>query len=280
MELSARLSKSLPFRDKSVKTLQYASRFLLGVYCGNLKPRSKALLQTLIGQCSQGRKVFRLLKSVNALQSIVAKSGAVFDDNEEVLKLLGIESGECDTAVGLKQLAKHFEMLELVFIAVYFGFDNVLFLGRSTIIPREIYGPQAKKWEKATFGVWLLNDLSCFVKLVLRISAANVEIHSARRAILDRGGSDSGKDSGDEVEEEYTLLHALYTVRSGLLTQLFKNLCDMGVSSGNLMLSSKGTATETWLSRNTPVVRLLANDTSIGLLGVLSSLTDISTMLR
>ena len=65
------LLKKLLFPDKSVKTLQYCCRFLIGYYGASLKPKSRAVLATVVNQCSQGRKVFRLLKSVNMLQSLV-----------------------------------------------------------------------------------------------------------------------------------------------------------------------------------------------------------------
>lgn len=309
--VGAKLSKSLPFRDKSVKTLQYACRFLLGVYSGNMSQKSAAVLQTVVGQCSQGRKVFRLLKSVNMLQSLVAKSGEVVENGDEVRKLLGIDEGEANSVVGYRQLAKYFEYLELIFIGIYFGFDNILFLGRSTIIPKEIYAPQARKWERATFSIWLANDISCFIKIILQISATNIEIHESRKAILSgmsramevpkSASRDDGEstttmklqhvDVGDidgatlseataasSINVDRKALQKLYGQRRGHFVQLFKNLCDLGVSSGNLMVSSNETAAYRWWDRNTPLVRVLGNDISIGLLGALSSIADITTM--
>ena len=44
---AARLSKNLTFRDKSVKTLQYASRMLLGYYKTDMSSSAKATLQTV-----------------------------------------------------------------------------------------------------------------------------------------------------------------------------------------------------------------------------------------
>lgn len=310
--VSVKLSKSLPFRDKSVKTLQYACRFLLGIYAGNLNAKSAAVLQTVVGQCSQGRKVFRLLKSVNMLQSIVAKSGEVMENGDEVRKLLGIDDGEANSVVGYRQLAKYFEYLELIFIGIYFGLDNILFLGRATIIPKEVYSPQARKWERATFSVWLANDISCFIKIILQISATNIEIQSNRRAIVDGMNralevpKSASRDDGEEATKPMKLDHVdvadidgdtlaeatasssvnanrmalrqLYGKRRGHFLQLFKNLCDLGVSSGNLMVSSSETEAYRWWDRNTPLVRILGNDVSIGLLGALSSIADITTM--
>lgn len=308
-----KLSKSLPFRDKSVKTLQYACRFLLGAYAGNLNAKSAAVLQTVVGQCSQGRKVFRLLKSVNMLQHLVAKSGEVVQNGDEVRKLLGLEEGDGNSVVGYRQLARYFEYLELIFIAIYFGLDNILFLGRSTIIPRELYAPQARKWERATFSVWLANDISCFIKLTLQISATNIEIHENRRAIVNGMSramevpKSSSRDDGESAAKPMRLDHVdvadidgdtlaeataassintdrialrhLYVKRRGHFLQLFKNLCDLGVSSGNLMISSSDTEACRWWDRNTPLVRILGNDMSIGLLGALGSIADITTMI-
>ena len=308
IDKAAGLSKRLVFRDKSVKTLQYCSRFLLGYYGSTLRPKSRALLGTIISQCSQGRKVFRLLKSVNMLQSLISKSSSLGNNSDEVGKLLGLVEGEGNTIVGYKQLAKYFEYLELIFIGIYFGLDNILFLGRSTIIPSEIYNPQALKWERATFGVWLANDISCFVKLILQIGATNIEIQRHREMILaarndalvkvgasvivthvetsdiDKETLSAGADTGtnadlaaiDTLNQE---LSQLFETRSSHRVQLFKNLCDMCVSSGNLMMSSRGTRAYDWWDKHTPLCKLLASHTSIGLFGALSSLADISTML-
>jgi hypothetical protein len=304
----AGLSKKLVFRDKSVKTLQYCCRFLIGYYGASLKPKSRAVLATVVNQCSQGRKVFRLLKSVNMLQSLVAKSGALTENSEDVGRLLGLMGGQGNSVVGYKQLAKYFEYLEIICIGIYFGFDNILFLGRSTIIPQEVYDPQALKWERATFSVWLANDISCFIKLILRITATNIEIQRKRDNLINERNlaataalsssagvnvkvrhvetSDIDKETLAMGSYDYTTVEALnselqelYAVRRGHGVQLFKNLCDLGVSSGNLMMSSEDTAAYRWWDKNTALCKLLGKHSSIGVLGALSSLADIYTML-
>ena len=49
---AARLSKNLTFRDKSVKSLQYTSRMLLGYYKTDISTAAKTTLQTVaVSQC-------------------------------------------------------------------------------------------------------------------------------------------------------------------------------------------------------------------------------------
>ena len=276
LETCTGLSKKLAFRDKSVKTLQYCCRFLIGYYGANLNPKSRAVLATVVNQCSQGRKVFRLLKSINMLQSLVAKSGALTENSEDVGKLLGLVEGHGNAVIGYKQLAKYFEYLEIIFIAIYFGFDNVLFLGRATIIPKEVYDPQASQWERATFSVWLANDISCFIKLILQITATNIEIQRKRNDIIKEGSRTAatarlssstgaktihvGIDNTDDGTALYMLnreLDELYVERRSHGVQMFKNLCDIGVSSGNLIMSSRDTEICKWWDKHTMFCKLL-----------------------
>ena len=242
------------------------------------------------------------------LQSLVAKSSALTENSKDVGKLLGLVEGTGSSAVGYKQLAKYFEYLEIICICIYFGFDNVLFLGRATIIPKEVYDPQALQWERATFGIWLANDVSCFIKIILQITATNIEIQKKRDDIVNErnlaataaqaGGvganmevrhvetNDIDKETLADVNIDLSTLDVLreelaqlYTTRRSHGVQLFKNLCDIGVSSGNLMMSSEGSRAYRWWDKNTFLCKLLGNHSSIGVLGVLSSLADIYTMI-
>merc|ERR1711871_118184 len=44
----------------------------------------------------------------------------------------------------------------------------------------------ARRIERLTFSVWLANDVSCFIKIILQMIATNVEIQNSRKAILNR----------------------------------------------------------------------------------------------
>lgn len=69
------LSKDLIVRDKSIRVLQYGSKLLMGYFHESLNHQSTQLLQNIWQSASTSRKLFRILKSINSLNSLIDISG-------------------------------------------------------------------------------------------------------------------------------------------------------------------------------------------------------------
>jgi hypothetical protein len=65
------LSNSIAARDKSVRTIQYGSRLIIGYYKSILSQESLQILQSVTATASHARKIFRLCKSINSLKALM-----------------------------------------------------------------------------------------------------------------------------------------------------------------------------------------------------------------
>jgi hypothetical protein len=302
---AATLSNNLNFRDKSVKTLQYASRMLLGYYGKNMSAATENTLLTVTSQCSQGRKVFRLLKSVNMLSSLTGMISSLGDDDEGNEGDMNIPDG-IDTAEEVlmrrrkrmcRKYAKHCEALELACMLGYYACDNVLFLGRSKIMTNSY---NAKFWERATFFCWAVNDLVAISRVCALLWGNHKEKmfledkKASKSKALSAGAASADADAatasasasltpGREGTDEDSQIAVLMNQRKQLIRSLFKSLFELGVSGGHCMHSFENTALVRLIDRFTPLYRLFGKDAPrsghVGLCGTLSSLMTMQDIL-
>jgi hypothetical protein len=304
---AAVLSNNLNFRDKSVKTLQYASRMLLGYYGKSMSAATENTLLTVTSQCSQGRKVFRLLKSVNMLSSLTGMISSLGDegddeneaDQSDVNVPAGIDPAEETSMRRRKRMcrkyAKHCEALELACMLGYFACDNVLFLGRSKIITNSY---NAQFWERATFFCWAANDLVALSRICTLLWGNHKEKvyleekkKKSKSQALSAGVACSPADvaatatiaAGRAGEDEESQIAELLRQRKQLIRSLFKSLFELGVSGGHCMHSFGDTALVRLIDRYTPLYRLFGQNAPrsghVGLCGTLSSLMTMQDIL-
>lgn len=195
------LASNLQIRDKGVKVLQYTARMIGGYYARQLKQVHRSVLFDLWQTCSMGRKVFRLGKSINCLHALLGKLTRLHKMPETV-----------------REVAFCLELLEHIFLGIFFIYDNVLFLGRARLLP----GYEPKLWESRTFGAWFLHDVATLVRKLLLLGANAADLVHI------------GGESGREVEIRQAALRAS---QRRLVWELLKSLCDVNVS-GRLFINS------------------------------------------
>ena len=290
MKASA-VSKHLNFRDKSVKTLQYASRVLLGYYGETLESTTKSTLHTVVQNCSQGRKAFRLLKSVNMLQSLILPPS--FSQDDALMSSLGNDDECHENVKKCREVAKQCESLELMCMVGYYACDNILFLGRAKIL-RNSYNAQF--WESATFSFWAINDVIALFRGSVSLFTCQTEINRIENQALmakegerERGGeglSDSHTTSTDRtpIADLEGCVTALLLHRKKIVRTLIKSLLDLGVSGGHCMNCYRHTGIVKALDKFTPFYHLFGKEANMngntGLCGLISALMTIQDILR
>jgi len=312
LDKAALLSNNLIFRDKSIKVLQYASRVLLGWYGDSLHAATKSAASTLMFQCGQSRKAFRLLKSVNMLNTLARRGSA-----ELFSPLVDVDSSNSPgdvTATQLqikkyRELARRFEVLELLCMSGYYLCDNAVFLGRAAVLTHSY---NARFWETITFSFWAANDVTAVVRHCLLLWALSVEelactaagaaaaaaagheatsIGTSACAIAGASAdADAAKDGtgvcASAVRERtvhYEKLAALRAQRKAVIWALVKSLLDLGVSGGHSMYCYRDSAVVKTIDRCTPLYQVFVHNAplnaNIGLCGVFSSLMIIYDLL-
>ena len=63
--------ENLNVRDKSVKVIQFGAKMLLGYFQSNASKETLDILRNVNLTCANGRKVFRLLKSLKFISNIL-----------------------------------------------------------------------------------------------------------------------------------------------------------------------------------------------------------------
>ena len=296
LDKAASMSNNLVFRDKSIKVLQYASRVLLGCYGDSLHAATKASTTSFMFQCGQARKAFRLLKSVNMLNTLVVrgvggllsplrhgsegqeehtedKSPDMVAQNQEIMKF--------------RKLAQHFETLELACMTGYYLCDNMVFLGRANVLPWLPQSSQARFWETITFSFWAVNDLTSIFRHCLLLRALWLEeqalLHPPPPPAAGGGDADAKKSATVDTDtprsrasHEVNASSAVRTRRKDLLWSLTKSVLDLGVSGGHCMYMYRDSAVVRGINDYTPLYRAFGNNAplnpNIGICGVLSSL--------
>jgi hypothetical protein len=281
-----KVSTHLNFRDKSVKTLQYASRVLLGYYGDTLNHDTKATLSNVVQNCSQGRKAFRLLKSINMLQSLVALYNNTIASNNNVDEPLQIgndyESETHSKVQNCRKIAKYCETLELMCMVGYYACDNVLFLGRAKILSKNSYNAQF--WESTTFSFWAVNDVIAIYRGVISLWTCRSEYDRIQRNIDDKKRRRGNDDDGDEgrlvsdntsIEELQEYLRNLDQELRTVIFSLIKSCLDLGVSGGHCMHCYKDSALVRNIDRFTPFYKLFGHDAvnngNVGLCGMITA---------
>lgn len=295
LEKLTAISSHYVIRDKSVKIIQYSSRILTGYYRDSLSRETHEALTFLTSTCSLGRKVFRLLKSVNSLNTLSIKLAALgpwYDVN-----LLS------------RQVVDVIEVLEHFIWSIFFWFDNILFLGRTKLlVPYD-----AKISERRTYDCWALADSFGLLRRLLKlgftrfdmskiqalIDSAQVkrlqvfreeEVRAARESIIGvTGGAGRSSSSRKPLsfqlgfvslpsEEEIALLsHQLASLQFDqrcLLWDILRSICDLGVSGSWWMKTDNGK----WLLNEKLGIHGLGEGGQ-GVCGVVSSLMTISDLI-
>ncbi len=203
LEVFCSVSNNLAFRDKSVKVLQYASRMLLGWYGDSISSSTKDAASALMTQCAQARKAFRLLKSINMLNSLVRGHQGTFSPlpSCEFNDAMNYDEDRINIQVKMyRELARRFEAFELLAMLGYYGCDNVLFLGRAKVLTTSY---NALFWETATFSCWAANDFIAIIRNLLLLWTYNLEISTAEQndKLLAAGSDGSLRRSPRIIED-------------------------------------------------------------------------------
>lgn len=128
------VANQLRMRDRSVKTLQYGCQMLLGFYANKLTKETHEILTLFRRTASTSRKAFWILKSVNHITSAI----------HLVQNLLANEFS----------WQTFFDLLEQIFLASYFVFENFVFFIRVKVLPWN--EAETEQW---LFQHWFLGDL-------------------------------------------------------------------------------------------------------------------------
>jgi hypothetical protein len=279
---ASKLSMHVNFRDKSVKTLHYISRMLYGYYHKTMPKSSQETLKTIILHCSQGRKAFRLLKSINMLQSLSMLVQHSEDPVPETILDKDDEDVKC--SIQYRSTAKQCETLELICMVFYYGFDNVLFMGRTRILSGKSYN--AKFWETCTFSVWALNDIIAIFRGCIMIWSCNTDIEKASESLvlekiksantLNNGEGENDTNTNTKCLELENYIASLITERAKVIRGLFKSCLDLCVSGGHSMHCWKDSIFIRTLDYYTPLYRWFGHEApdngNIGLAGAVSAI--------
>ena len=311
---AATFSNHLNFRDKSIKILQYSMRMLHGYYGKNMSDAMENTVATVTLNCSQGRKAFRLLKSVNMIYSLTGLLSTLGNEEENSHAQSEVNESFEDEEIQLKKqkyrrIAKRCEALELACMIGYYACDNVLFLGRAKILSTQSYN--ARFWEKATFSFWAANDMLCLYRTCMalwlnhqelrkleqgqrerkRISNGSGNSSSTNSILIDNNSTveDISPDSIDVQEqqaqvEEDALILSLCTQRNLLVRNIIKSLFDLGISGGHCMNCFENSSLVQFIDRFTPLYKLFGHNAQknglVGICGVMSSAMIIQDIMR
>lgn len=296
LDKAASLSNNLVFRDKSIKVLQYASRVLLGCYGDSLHAATQASTASFMFQCGQGRKAFRLLKSVNMLNTLFARgvggllSPLTPDSDDGGAEAEEDAEDESSDKIAQRQemtkyreLARRFEALELACMTGYYLCDNMVFLGRANVLPWLPQSSQARFWETITFSFWAANDLTsifrhCLLLRALWLAEAAVCTAMAAAASASTGAKKSVAGYTDkarllaaanEASSKTTTgavpatgdaqLATLRARRKELIWALVKSVLDLGVSGGHSMYMYRDSAVVRCINDYTPLYRMFGD---------------------
>ena len=240
------LSNNMQVRDKSVKVLQYAARMICVHQQQQLSAVHTKVLTDLCFTCSMGRKVFRLGKSINSLHALMGKLARLHKPPETV-----------------REVAFCLEMLEHIFIGLFYYYDHALLLGRARLLPSY----NAKLWEGRTYGTWFLHDFVLLVRKLLLLgtnAADQIQVEEGVRARY-------AANQGDIEREVRVRLLALRRSQRHLLWDLAKALCDINVSGRFFANSDTGRA----LVQGFPFCREGVSARPIGYFGFVSAIMAI-----
>jgi hypothetical protein len=233
-----RYSNHVNLRDKTIKVAQYGCRFFASYY-SSLPQKNIELLGDLSFMCSMGRKLFRVFKSINCLELLVSKLRRV-----------------PTSITTVKEVAFILEMLEHVFLTLFYYYDNVLLLGRSKILPNY----DSRLWDLRTYSAWSLHDITAFIRKLLLLYDCVVDEQREGR-ILDSTTSPARTGSIVQQRRQATM-RVLAKKRVRLLWGIFKSMCDLCVSCSMFTNLRSG--------------ERRVSDTAIGLCGTASAIIAIS----
>ena len=133
-------------RDRSVKAIQYGCQMLIGYYGTQLSETMRETLAFTRRTCSNARKAFWLLKSLNHIDSCMTMMMKLMDGSNKVT-----------TAAIL-------DIIEQIFLILYYAYENIVFFTRVKLLT------SITEKDVDTFGnwSWFIGDLACFVAAVLR----------------------------------------------------------------------------------------------------------------
>jgi len=234
-------SNHLNLRDKTVKAVQYSCRFLASYYGSHPRAQLQAqLLGDVTFMCSMGRKLFRIFKSINCLEQLMSKLRRV-----------------PASIATVKEVAFILEMLEHLFLGLFYYYDNVLLLGRSKLLPSY----DGNLWDLRAYSAWFLHDGTAFIRKLLLLYDCAVDEHR------ERGGDAivTTTSPGRIVQQRrQAVIRALAKRRTRLLWGIFKSLCDLCVSGGM------------FANLSSPGKQRRVSERAIGLCGTISAVIAIS----
>jgi len=248
-------SNHINVRDKSVKTLQYASRIVWGYHANSFSPDRLAELRNVSFLCSMARKVFRLGKSINCLNDLVNK-----------LTRGNVMLGDRPPR-NLKELNFCLELLEQVFLALFMLYDHMLFFGRAKIL----LNYDGALWESRNYCVWFLYDATGLCRRVLQLFDCSRELHQldSSQSELDR----LAMSSDLHPQQQETRRRELQKQLQQVCWDLVKSCCDVSVSGGFFANTVAGKQLlQDWV----PFLRrVVPSDGAIGVMGTASAVMAV-----
>jgi len=245
-------SNHINVRDKSVKVMQYAARVIANYHIG-LSQEEVAIMRNVTFICSMARKVFRLGKSINCLNELMGKLA----NNNNAFSVDRIPKT-------VQELAFCLELLEQVFLSIFFLTDHALFFGRAKLVAN--YDPQ--RWEPCNYSFWFLYESTTLFRKVILFADCWHELYhleSAADSLLSPVHTTPTR--AQQVQDSRR--RELKRQARRLSWELFRSFCDVGVSGGFFARTDAG---QRLIKQFLPFMRsVLPTDGAIGIMGVLSA---------
>lgn len=146
LQIWTMVSTHMRVRDRSVKTLQYGCQMLIGYYGSQLNETMRDTLAFTRRTCSNARKAFWLLKSINHIDSCMTMMMKLMDGTNQLTT----------TAI--------LDVIEQIFLVLYYAYENIVFFTRVKLLT------SVTEKDVDTFGnwSWFIGDFACFVAALLR----------------------------------------------------------------------------------------------------------------
>lgn len=144
LEIWTHLAVNIRVRDRSIKIVQYGCTMLLSYYEKYLTKEGICTLSQLKRASSTSRKAFWLLKSFNHIGEIIRRC------NWDIIDLKG-------------PLAEKLDFIEQIFLALYFYYENQIFLARTKFL-----NFNEDKIDPYCNWSWFGGDLAFFLSCLVR----------------------------------------------------------------------------------------------------------------
>ena len=163
---------------------------LLWYYGNSISKSARDRFQSLQSTASQGRKIFRLLKSVDCVNNIF-----------KLLKLKKISSSSDE------QLIRNLEIIAQALWAVFYAYDNLLLFARARIISNDQYELNRRS-NIAWFGADVVTLCTHLYKYKLHLKDYNTLLARSRSASLTSNNSVQSDDANSvrQIQKELAIM--------------------------------------------------------------------------